>query len=150
MRSVDHSRSAGDASPSTGVAPHSSGRPAVLVGVGGLGGGPSRAGDLGDARVREVGAVGVARAPVDERAHAHAAAARVAEALDLALVDADAAAGGLLDPGLGVGGAGVRGGLDRPPRDLLEVHAVPPTVSSRMRTCGWPTPAGTDCPPLPQ
>ena len=47
--------------------------------------------------------------------------------------------------------AGGERGLDGAPGGVLERHAaVPPTVSSRMRTCGWPTPAGTVWPALPQ
>src|SRR6185503_17534112 len=35
--------------------------------------------------------------------------------------------------------------------DLILVHAaVPPTVIPSINRVGWPTPAGTDWPPLPQ
>ena len=122
-----------------------------LVLIGNLGGLARGARHLGHALVRQVGAVRVARAQAGERAHADAAAAGVAEALDLAAVDADAAARRLLGPGIGVAGARGQRGLNRLRGGALEAHEpVPPTVSSRRRTCGWPTPAATDCPALPQ
>ena len=61
---------------------------AELVRVGDRGRLDGRARDRRHALLAQVGAVGVAAALAGERAHADPAAARVAEALDLAVVDA--------------------------------------------------------------
>jgi hypothetical protein len=113
----------------------------VLVHVGHRGDLVGGGGELAQPAVGEVGPVGVAPAPAHERAHAHAAAGGVGQALHAAVVDADLALHGALGVGVGVLGAGGQGGVDRPPRDGLEVerlaHAsVPPTVSAAIRTCG--------------
>ena len=124
---------------------------AELVGVDHLGGAPGGRRQRGDPVLAQIGPVRVAGAPVLERPQAEPAAAGVAEALDLARVDANAPARGLLRPRVGVRRSGVDGRFHRPRGGIVERHeAVPPTVSSRIRTCGCPTPAGTVWPPFPQ
>ena len=134
--------------------PVSSGSPAYSSGIGHAGGRVGRRRERAQPLRGEVGAVGVARPAVEEGPDADPAAARVAEALDGAVVDADLAARGLLAPRLGLARAGRQRRVDARAGERLEVGsahaAVPPTVSSRMRTWGWPTPASTRWPALPQ
>ena len=138
------------------VAPSSSGRPGVLVRVGHRGRLARGAGGLGHALVREVGAVGVAGALARRRRARPTPRPPASLRLSTSpVVDPDAPAAGLLAPGLGVRGAGGQ----RPPRppgaaSVLQAHdAVPPTVSSRIRTCGWPdagrAPTGRSLPQKP-
>ena len=130
------------------------GQSAELVGVGHRGPLARLAGQRSHAFVAEICAVRIARASVQEHAQADPAAAGVGEALHVLLVHADLARHGLLHPGLGVVGARRLRGLHGALCDAFEVGlahaAVPPTVSAWMRTCGWPTPAATRWPALPQ
>ena len=148
--------SSGEARPvDVGGAPNSSGRPANSSGSATAAASTRRRRD----RARrpsslEVGAVGVAGAAVDERAHADAAAAGVAEALDLAVVHADLPAGALLGPGLGVARAGGERRLDaragrRPRGSALTPPSRPRSARGCARAAGR-RPAGTAGPPLPQ
>src|SRR6266511_333452 len=113
-------------------------------------------GDLADPRVAEVRAVCIAGAPVEPRAQPDPARRRLGEALDLAVVDADLDAARVLDERLGIPRPGGQRGVAGPYRDRLDpvrrAHptAVPPTVSSRIRTWPWPVPTGTRWPSLPQ
>src|SRR3989442_2622226 len=49
-----------------------------------------------------------------------------------------------------LGRVGAEGGGPRQQPGRCRIHPVPPTVSSLMRSVGWPTDTGTDWPSLPQ
>ena len=127
------------------------GQSLVIVLVGHLGGRGGSPGHLRNPLGGQVRSVGVARARAREGTNAHPAPSRIRQALDLAAVDPDSPAGGLLGPRLGVAGSRAQRLVHRAPGHLVEGHdAVPPTVSSRSSTWGCPTPAATVWPPFPQ
>ena len=145
-------RSRGRVSPSIAAAsPPGAGRAGELVLVGDARRLDRAGGDRGDARLAEVGAVGVADPAADPGAHADAALGRRGEALDLAAVDADLAPALLGGVGLGVAGAGGERRLDRARFGRGRSNlASRPTVIAAIRTWPWPVPTGTFWPPLPQ
>ena len=88
--------------------------------------------DVVERAVAQVRGVRVAHGSAGEHAHAHAAALRRGELLDLLAVHLDAARGGALAEHFNVGRAARLGALQHGVEDV-EHQPVPPTVISAMR-----------------